>query len=61
MRCWKEQFYLLYVLFNKEILIVWNIVINNNVRDRDRMEVGFTTTYAITTNVVSSNPASGEV
>jgi hypothetical protein len=31
---------------------------------RDRMAVGFTTTYAIsgiTTNVVSSNPAHGEV
>jgi hypothetical protein len=33
-------------------------------RDRDRMVVGFTTTYAtvsITTNVVSSNLGQGEV
>ena len=28
---------------------------------RDRMVVGFTTTTAITTNVVSSNPIHGEV
>jgi len=27
----------------------------------DRMVVGFTTTYAITTNTASSNPAHGEV
>ena len=30
-------------------------------RGRDRMVVGFTTIHAITTNVVSSNPAHSEV
>jgi hypothetical protein len=32
-----------------------------NRRGRDRMVVGFTTTYAFITNVVSSNPAHREV
>lgn len=43
MRCWKDPYYLLYVLFIKEILIVWDIVINNSVPDRDPIEVWFTT------------------
>jgi hypothetical protein len=38
-----------------------NVIYIGDRRGRDRMVVGFTTTYALTTDVVSSNLDQGEV
>jgi hypothetical protein len=53
---------------NISVISWWSVLLveetgvrRGNRRGRDRMVVGFTTTYAFITNVVSSNPAHREV